>query len=683
MTKEEARKRVEKLRQEIEKYRRAYHIEDKSLISDAALDSLKKELFNIENLYPEFITPDSPTQRVGGEPLKEFKKALHKTPMLSFNDAFSETDMMDWVTRVENYLKRKINPNFYCELKIDGLAIELVYENGALAQASTRGDGKVGEDITQNIKTVEAIPLKIAGTDKYPLPKTLIVRGEVFITKKEFARINKEQKKGGNKVFANPRNIAAGSLRQLDPTITASRKLDSFEYGIAFGVKFSNHHEEHQALEAWGFKTNKHNKLAYSLKEVFDFRDYWNQEKNRAKIDYEIDGVVVLLDENEIFESAGVVGKAPRGAVAYKFTPKEATTIVKEIRFQVGRAGILTPVAVMDPVTVGGVTITHATLHNMDQIKKLGLKIGDTVILSRAGDVIPKIVKVLSSMRVGKEKEINVPEQCPVDGGRVMRDGVFYKCMNPDCGAKHKEALRHFVSKGGFNIEGLGPKIIERFMDEGLVSDAADIFELEKGDIESLSRFGKKSAENIISEIASKKELPVEKLIYAFGIKHVGEETARTLAGALKATSVITPSDIFSFFKSLTVEELQEMPDIGPKVAEAIREWFGQEKNKALACKLTEMGVKARVSSAGGKTTKSRSKLAGKFFVLTGTLLSLTRGEAEDAIRKKGGEISELVSRKTHYVVAGDNPGSKYKKAIELGILLLSEDEFKKLLGDE
>ena len=395
MTKEEARRRVEKLKQEINKYRRAYHIDDKSLISDAALDSLKKELFDLENKYPEFITPDSPTQRVGGEPLKEFRKVFREKPMLSFNDAFSEKDITDWLTRVENYLGQKIKPTFYCELKIDGLAIELVYEKGALVEASTRGDGKVGEDITQNVKTVEAIPLKITGTDKYPLPEKLMVRGEIFITKKEFKRINKEQEKGGNKIFANPRNIAAGSLRQLDSAITASRKLDSFEYGIASGVKLSNHHEEHQALEAWGFKTNKHNKLAYSLKEVFDFRDYWNQEKNRAKIDYEIDGIVVLLDDNEIFRRAGVVGKAPRGAVAYKLSPKEATTIVKEIRFQVGRTGILTPVAVMEPVVVGGVTIAHATLHNMDQIKRLGLKIGDTVILSRAGDVIPKIVNCL------------------------------------------------------------------------------------------------------------------------------------------------------------------------------------------------------------------------------------------------------------------------------------------------
>ena len=679
MIKKETRERVEKLRQEIEKYRRAYHIEDKSIISDSALDSLKKELSDLEDLYPELITADSPTQRIGGKPLKEFKKVSHKVPMLSFNDAFSEDDIADWFARVLNYLKRKINPNFYCELKIDGLAIELVYENGVLTQASTRGDGKVGEDITQNIKTVEAIPLQITGTDEYPLPETLIVRGEIFITKKEFERINREQEREGNKVFANPRNIAAGSLRQLDSVITAGRKLDSFEYGIAFGTKFKYHHEEHQALTVWGFKTNKHNKLAYSLKEVFDFRDYWNQEKNRAKIDYEIDGVVVLLNENEVFELAGVVGKAPRGAVAYKFSSKEVIAVVKSVRFQVGRTGVLTPVAVMDPVLIGGVTVTHATLHNMDQIKKLGLKTGDTVILSRAGDVIPKIKEVLPAMRTGKEEEINIPAKCPIDGWRIIRDGVFYRCSNPDCGAKHKETLRHFVSRGAFNIEGLGPKIIERFMDEGLISDAADIFELTKGDIESLPRFGVRSAENIITEVALKKELLAEKLIYSFGIKHVGEETARTLAGELKSEYKMTPIEIFNFFKFLSMEELQAMPDIGPKVAEAIKNWFQEVKNENFVRKLTESGIKVSLS-VGNKMINKNGKLTGKTFVLTGTLSLMTREEAKSAIRKRGGTISESVSQKTDYIVAGENPGSKYKKAIQLGIEILSEEQLKNFL---
>ncbi|MFA4999359.1 MAG: NAD-dependent DNA ligase LigA [Parcubacteria group bacterium] len=676
MMREEAEERIEKLKKEVEKYRHAYHVLDKSLISDEALDSLKKELFDLENKFPEFITPDSPTQRVGGEPLKKFKKVSHEIPMLSFNDAFSEPDIEDWLARIENYLGRKIKTGFYCELKIDGLAIELTYENGILTNASTRGDGKIGEDITQNVKTVEAIPLKITGTDKYPLPEKIVIRGEVFITKKEFERINKEQEKKGEKIFANPRNIAAGSLRQLDPSVTASRKLDSFEYGIALGMEFKNHHEEHEALAEWGFKTNKNNKLVHSLGGVFEFREFWNEDKNRKKLDYEIDGIVVILDDNSVSEEAGVVGKAPRGAIAYKFAPKEATTVVKDVRFQVGRSGVLTPVAVMEPVLVGGITITHATLHNMDQIKKLGLKIGDTVIISRAGDVIPQITQVLPDFRTGKEKTISIPEKCPIDGGKVIREGAFYKCSNPDCGAKHKELLRHFVSRGAFNIEGLGPKILEKFMDEGLISNAADIFELEKGDIESLPRFGEKSAENIVSEIAQKKEIPAERLVYSFGIKHVGEETARTLARALKGQAKITPSEIFQKLKSLDLEELQKMPDVGPKVAEAIREWFGDKKNETLVSKLSEAGVKAVAPSllAGG------GKLAGKIFVFTGTLSQMGRERAKELVRKLGGDISESVSKRTDYVVVGDNPGSKADEAAKLEVKTLSESEFLGLI---
>ena len=676
MTRNEAKERINKLKAEVEKYRRAYHVEDKSLISDAALDSLKKELFDIENRFPDLITSDSPTQRVGGEPLKEFKKVHHETPMLSFNDAFSEKDMEDWFERLENYLGRKTTTDFYCELKIDGLAIELVYENGAFTQASTRGDGKIGEDITQNVRTIEAIPLSISGTAKYPIPERLVVRGEVFITKKEFKRINGIQKKNGGKPFANPRNIAAGSLRQLDPSVTRARKLDSFEYGIAYGMEFKNHHEEHEALAEWGFKTNKNNKLAHSLSEVFEFRDYWNRNAVRSKIDYEIDGIVVIADDNGTFNDAGVAGKAPRGAIAYKFSPKETTTTVKDVHFQVGRTGILTPVAVMEPALVGGVTVTHATLHNMDQIKKLGLKVGDTVVLSRAGDVIPQITQVLSDLRTGKEKEINIPEKCPVDGGKVIRDGAFFRCSNPDCGAKHKEALRHFVSRKAFNIEGLGPKILARFMDEGLISDAADIFELEKGDIEPLTGFGERSAENIISEISSRKKLSADRLIYSFGIKHIGEETARTLSETVYGKE--TPSAIFESLKSVDIEKLQNLPDVGPKVAEAIKEWFGNKKNEELAAKLTAAGIRAIYPNAPKNV--DGGKFAGKNFVFTGTLERTERESAKELVRNSGGNVSESVSAKTDYVVAGENPGSKYDKAVELGIKILSEGEFEDLL---
>jgi DNA ligase (NAD+) len=684
MTKGEAKERATKLKQEIEKYRKAYHIYDKSLIPDSALDTLKKELFDLEAQFPELITSDSPTQRIGGAPLKEFKKVAHETPMLSFNDAFSESDMMLWFERMENYLGRKLKASFYCELKIDGLAIELIYEKGALVRGATRGDGRVGEDITQNVKTIEAIPLRINGTDKYPLPEKLIVRGEVFITRKELLRINKERGKNGEKAFANPRNIAAGSLRQLDPAVTASRKLDSFEYAIASGVKFTTHHEEHEALEAWGFKTNKNNKLVGSLKEIFELRDYWNKESVRSKIDYEIDGIVVITNNNSLFEEAGVVGKAPRGAIAYKFSPKEATTIVREVRFQVGRTGTLTPVAIMDPVTVGGVTVTHATLHNMDQIDKLGLKMGDTVIVSRAGDVIPQITQVLPDLRTGREEEITIPKNCPIDGGKIIREGVFYKCSNRTCGARHKEFLRHFVSRGAFNIEGLGPKILERFMDEGLISDGADIFELQKGDISSLSSFGEKSADNIVSEINLKKRVLLERLIYSFGIKHVGEETARTIAKAIKLLNddkdIATPIGVFDAIKNLTFDGLLSLPDIGPRVAEAIEEWLKDEKSKEFVQKLTDFGVTVIVHSGLVSDNIGNKKLSDKIFVFTGTLRELSREEAKEKVRELGGEISETVSGKTDYVVCGENPGSKAEKAKSLGIKILTEKDFQSLI---
>ncbi|MDD5098988.1 MAG: NAD-dependent DNA ligase LigA [Candidatus Colwellbacteria bacterium] len=675
MTKEEASIRAEKLRKEIEKHRYAYHVKDESTISDAALDSLKKELFDIENDYPDLLTPDSPTQRVGGKPLEEFKKVSHIKPMVSFNDAFSEGDMRAWFSRLENYLGHKVKPEFYCELKIDGLAIELIYENGLLAKASTRGDGKIGEDITQNVRTIEAIPLAIKDNKENSAFERLIVRGEVFLTKKEFKRINEEQRNKGEKEFANPRNVAAGSIRQLDPKITAMRKLDSFEYDIVSGIDLDRHEDEHKALSSLGFKTNKHNMLCHSLEEVFLFRNSWENEKKRNNLEYEIDGIVVILNDNALYEEAGIVGKAPRAAIAYKFSPKETTTVVKDILFQVGRTGILTPVAVMDPVEVGGVMIAHATLHNMDQIKKLDLRIGDTVIVSRAGDVIPQITGVLKDMRTGKEIETASPTRCPIDGSPVIKDGVFLKCSNRNCGAKHKELLRHFVSRGAFDMEGLGPKILERFMDEGLISDAADIFSLTKGDIASLPRFGEKSADNLIEEINAKKRLPLSRLIYALGIIHVGEETARTLASIFEAGE-IGLAEILNKIKKMSADELKDLPDIGPKVAESIIEWFADEKNTRLVMDLDRAGVSAYVERKNGQNLFS-----GKSFVFTGTLDSMSREEAKKAVRSLGGDVSESVSKLTGFVVAGSDSGSKRERAIELGVKILTEKDFLKMIG--
>ncbi len=677
MDKISAKGRIELLKREIEKHRREYHLHDRLTISEQALDSLKKELFDLETEYPEFITPDSPTQRVGGEALPEFQKAKHESRMLSFNDAFSEMDMRDWFKRLENYLKRNLKPEFYCELKIDGLAIELTYDEGVLIRAATRGDGNVGEDITENIRTVEAIPLRLESS-KREFPKHLVVRGEVFLNKSEFQRINREQEKEGKQIYANPRNVAAGSVRQLDPKVTASRKLNSFEYDIVIGLETESHSEEHEILAEWGFKTNQHNKLVHSLEEVFKFRDFWGDDKNRDRLDYEIDGIVVITNDNGVYEDGGVVGKTPRAGIAYKFSPKEATTVVEDVRFQVGRTGILTPVAIMRPVELTGIKITHATLHNMDQIEKLGLKIGDTVIISRAGDVIPQITDVLDNLRTGEERVIHMPTSCPVDGAPVVRDGAFFRCSNKNCGAVHKEKLIHLVSKAAFNIEGMGPKIIERFMDEGLVSDAADIFELDKGDIEVLDGFGEKSAEKIVNEVREKSRVSLERFIYSLGIPQVGVETARTLAKEYKDSKNIRPMEIWEFFGGKTSADFVSLEDIGEKISKGIEDWFADGENKELMERLDKAGViiwHERQSSSG--------KLDGKTFVVTGTLLNFEREEIKEKIRELGGKTSESVSKKTDYVVVGENPGSKADRARELDIAILSEEGFMKLIGQE
>jgi len=686
MSRSEARERIAHLKKVINHHRYLYAVLDKSEISDSALDSLKKELFDLEAQFPDLVTPDSPTQRVAGKPLKEFVKVRHGERMTSFNDAFSEEDMRDWLERLENYLGHPVagaraggaaahrgEALFYCELKIDGLAIELEYEDGIFVRGSTRGDGLIGEDVTQNLRTVEAIPLSL----EKPFPKRLVVRGEVFLTKKEFAKINKQQEKNGVKPYANPRNVAAGSIRQLDPKITASRRLDSFQYDIVTDLGQKTHEEEHALLKKMGFKTNPNNRPAKNIEEVFAFRDHW--AKVREKLDYEIDGVVIIANENAVFDRAGIIGKAPRAAIAYKFSPREATTVVESIKVQVGRTGALTPVAVMRPVNVGGVTITHASLHNADEIERLGLKIGDTVIVSRAGDVIPQITKVLPELRTGREKAFKMPTRCPVDGSKVVRDGVIARCSSPTCGAKHRESLYHFVSRGAFNLDGLGPKMIDKFLDEGLISDAADIFTLKAGDIAALERFGEKSAQNVVEEVAAKKRVTLPRFLYALGILHVGEETGITLAKSVDfphARGHVAIKDIAKVFEKLSLEDLQKVPDIGPKVAQSIYDWFREERNRKFLERLEKAGVEVEAPAPRA----AAGKLTGKTFVLTGSLASMSRDEAKEKIRAQGGDASESVSKKTDYVVAGAEPGSKYEKAKKLGVHTIDEKEFLALL---
>ncbi|PIR89569.1 MAG: NAD-dependent DNA ligase LigA [Candidatus Harrisonbacteria bacterium CG10_big_fil_rev_8_21_14_0_10_40_38] len=682
MDRKTAESRVKKLRQAIDSYRYSYHVKNESVISDEALDSLKKELFDIEQKFPDLVTLDSPTQRVAGEPLKEFKKVHHEEQMLSLQDAFTESDVSDWFKRVSDYLKKDIESQIYCELKIDGLAVELLYEDGIFVQGSTRGDGNIGEDVTQNLRTIEAIPLKLRDlklkTKNLRQPERLVVRGEVFLTKKEFERINKDLSKHGKKPYANPRNLAAGTIRQLDSKITASRKLDSFAYAIVTDVEQKTHEEEHKILHDLGFKTNPDNKLVDSLEKVFEFRNYW--DKHREKLDYEIDGSVLILNDNKIFDAAGSVGKAPRAAIAYKFAAQEKTTIVKDIRVQVGRTGTLTPVADLEPVAVGGVTITHATLHNADEIERLGLKIGDTVIVSRAGDVIPKIIKVLHELRPKDARGFHMPTKCPVDGSAVVREGALHRCSNKECGARQRESLYHFVSRGAFNMEGLGPQKIDQFIDEGLLKTAADFFTLKAGDIAVLERFGEKSAENVVNEISEKKQVSLSRFIFALGILHVGEETSQLLSEKIierlktKNLKLIKPTDILKVFTEISLDDLQNIRDIGPAVAESIYSWFREKRNIKLLEDLSDVGIEITYTPHRG------GKLKGKTFVLTGSLSSLSRDEAKEKIRALGGEISESVSKKTNYVVAGNDPGSKYDKAKKLGVEILNEKEFLEML---
>ena len=715
MTKDGVKKRIEVLKKEIEKYRYAYHVLNQSLISDEALDSLKKELFDLEQQYPQLITFDSPTQRVGGEPLKFFKKIRHEVAMISLNDAFSEKDMKDWYERIRKLInpERSRRIEFYCEPKFDGLAISLEYEKGVLKVGSTRGDGKIGEDVTQNLKTIESIPLRLRNKNLSrsaclrrqarqnlfspcpsgrrgfarnknfaikDLPKKIEVRGEVLLTKKEFQKINQEQIKKGLLPYANPRNVAAGSIRQLDPKITASRHLVFYAYELitAFGEK--THEEKHLILQALGFKTHLDNKRAESLEEIFQIHK--SIQLQREKLPYEIDGVVVIVNNNKLFEQLGTVGKAPRGAIAYKFSPKEATTIIEDIIIQVGRTGVLTPVAILKPVVVGGVTITRSTLHNKEQIKRLGLKIGDTVIVSRAGDVIPQVIKVLPHLRTGKEKTFSLPKNCPICHTKVVEDqgGIIVRCPNKKCSARSQERLYHFVGKGGFGMKGIGPKIINRLLDEGLIQDASDLFDLEEGDIAVLERYGEKSSQNIIKAISSNQNILLNRFLYSLSILHLGEENAIILAQYLQRKSKalgegLQIKDLIKLSSFIKLEELRQIPSFGPKISEAIVDWFQDKNNLNFLKKLASKGIKILPVFL-----ETKGKLKNLTFVFTGVLKSMSREKAKAKIISLGGIVNESVSSKTDYVVAGENPGSKYDRAKKLGVKIITEKEFLKMI---
>ncbi|MBI2451206.1 MAG: NAD-dependent DNA ligase LigA [Parcubacteria group bacterium] len=694
MIKPEAKERIEKLKKEINHHRYLYHVLDRIEISDAALDSLKKELFDLEQKFPEFIAPDSPTQRVGGEPLKGFKKIRHSSPMLSFNDAFSEEDMGDWENRFRKLLPGGVKVNYFCELKIDGLAVEFIYENNIFVRGSTRGDGIIGEDVTQNLKTIEALPLRLRDKDevikdlkKLGLDRVaekferysgkIEARGEVFMNKKDFEVLNKEQAKKNLPFYANPRNVAAGSIRQLNPKIAASRKLDSYAYSLVSDLGQKNHEEEHLILKTLGFKTNPHNKRAESLEEVFAFHGYWSE--HREKLPYEIDGVVVIVNNEKDFEELGVVGKAPRGAVAYKFSPKEATTIVEDIKVSIGRTGALTPIAVLKPVAIGGVTVSRATLHNEDEIKRLDVKIGDTVIVGRAGDVIPDIRLVLKNLRTGKEKSFYFPKIfCGQPVVRKIGEAAHRILAPEKCPLVRRERLYHFVSRKAFDVRGLGPKIIDKLSDEGLIQDAADLFLLKVGDLIPIERFAEKSAFNIVESIFRSKTIKLTRFIFALGIKRIGEESSYAIAQNLsKYGQIDRPKKFFEIGKKLNLPDWQNLEDIGPVVAQSLFDFFHSKDNFDFLEKLDKVGIKIEA----GKTEAKSEKFKGLSFVLTGGLKSMSRDEAKEKIRDLGGEISDSVSQKTSYVIAGEEPGAKYERAKKLKVRILNENEFLEMVG--
>ncbi len=685
MDKELAKKRIEKLKTIIDRHRYLYHVLDKPEMSDAALDSLKNELFYLEQEHPELITPDSPTQRVGGEPLEKFEKVSHVEPMLSLNDAFSGDDIRDWLKRISKLTDER-NLDFFCELKVDGLAFELVYKKGFLEVGSTRGDGMVGEKVTENLKTIDSIPLKIREKEetlkdlkKINLDRSLddladiiydqelVVRGEVFISKNDFEKLNKGQKKKGLQEYANPRNVAAGSIRQLDPNIAASRKLDSFTYDLVTDLGATTHEQKHKILKILGFKVNTYDESCKNLEEVFIF--YEKIEKIRDSLYYEIDGVIATVNDNKIFKSLGVVGKAPRGSIAYKFPLKEATSVVENIKIQIGRTGVLTPVAHLRPVKIGGVTVTRATLHNRDEIERLDLKIGDTVIVGRAGDVIPDVIKVITEARMGNENKFIFPKKCPScdsDIEEVKKDATIFRCPNKKCPDRKREHFSYFVSRKGFDFSGLGKRIIDKMIDQGIVSSPADLFFLKKEDLLSLEGFQEKLANNIIEAINQKKKVKLEKLLCALGIENVGEEAALLLKKNFKTLDKI---------KDASLEELINIKDIGEITANNIHKWFQDRGNVILIERLKESGVEVIKELRIQKNT-----LEGKRFVLTGSLNSLTRDEAREKVISLGGVVSESVSSGTDFIVVGKDPGSKISKAKKIKVKELKEEDFKEMI---
>jgi DNA ligase (NAD+) len=663
------RKEAEELREKIRRHEYLYYVEDAPEISDAAFDRLMNRLKEIEAAHPELATPDSPTVRVGGTPREGFTTVRHARPMLSLDNAFSYDALSNWDRRVREGTGRE-DIEYIAEHKFDGLSISLQYEDGILVRGVTRGDGTTGEDVTPNVKTVRSIPLRMddAVIKKLKLSKSFEVRGEILMTRKAFEALNRQQEETGGKIFVNARNSAAGSLRVLDPSITAQRKLDFFAYYLYVDGKapFARHSDSLEALKKLHFRASDDWKLCDGIDAVIKYCEAWDAK--REKLAYEIDGVVIKVNSTALQNELGFTSKAPRWAIAFKYPARQETTVVNDIIVQVGRTGTLTPVAVLEPVQVGGVTVSRSTLHNMDEIERLGLQIGDTVLLERAGEVIPHVLKVVKE---GKNRRpFRMPTKCPECGSAIHKaEGeVAYRCVNAACPAKRKESLLHFAGRHAMDIDGLGEKIVDQLVDKGLVKDVADLYSLKLDQVADLERMAEKSAQNLLDEIAASKKQPLSRLIYALGMRFVGERTGQLLAenfGSLEELEEAKP------------EDLEKVTEVGPKVSESIVEFFSEPANRKLIKKLHAAGVRP---TAEKREIKSQ-KLAGKSFVFTGALERRSREEAGELVQQHGGKLSGSVSKKTDYVVVGADPGSKYDKAKELGVTILGESEFEKLIG--
>ncbi len=666
-------KKIDFLREKIRHHEYLYYVLDRPEISDFEFDKLMQQLKDLEAEHPEQITPDSPTQRVGGKPREGFVKVPHSSPMLSLDNTYNEEELRAWERRVHE-LSGLSQIDYVCELKLDGMSLALMYEDGKLFRGITRGDGSVGEDVTLNVRTVRSVPLSIPPEKlkKAGIPPDFEVRGELLMPLAAFKKMNEERESKGLSLFANPRNATAGTVRQLESRVTAERRLDYFAYALLTDGRtfFDRHSKTLDALDAASFKVNQSRKLVHSIDEAWEFIQQW--EGKRDSLPYEIDGIVIKVDRTALQEELGFTGKAPRWAIAYKYAARAGITKLEDIRVQVGRTGKLTPVAMLAPVSIGGTTVRNATLHNMDEIERLGVKIGDWVQVERGGDVIPKIAKVVDDKDHPRPRELwefIMPDKCPVCGTKVVRtEGeVDYRCVNANCPAKLRETILHFASRGVMNIDGMGDALVTQLTEKGLVENVADIYSLTKKDLLGLERFADKSAQNIIDEIENSKKLPLERVIYGLGIRFVGERTAQFLAehfGSMEA------------LEKASVEELQNVNEVGPRIAESIAEFFSNPANRKLVERLRDAGLTMR-----GQKKQRGIKLAGKTFVLTGTLAHFSRDEAKKLIEDAGGKVTGSVSKKTDYVVAGADAGSKLDKARELGISVIDEKQMQELMG--